>query len=119
MTRLTPPPVLTFIDNAADDSVMSGKRGEEDPVVRLQEAARWSSFTNSWLRMVAPGRAPRWVRRMIIGVFVLMAVVGFVVGLTGLVTRHESPTQQVPRDCPRRLEPGQTTTCIQLFPTGP
>jgi hypothetical protein len=54
-------------------------------VARLQEEARWSSFTNRWMRAVAPG-PPRWFRRMIIGAFVLMSVVGFVVGLIGLIT---------------------------------
>jgi hypothetical protein len=38
------------------------KRRGEDPVARLQEAARWSSYTNSWSRLRAPGRPPRWVR---------------------------------------------------------
>ena len=101
---------------------MANERRGDDPVARLQEAARWSSFTNSWSRMVAPGR-PRWIRRMIIGAFVLMAVVGFAVGLIGLVTGHESPTQELLQDCPRleSLEPGQTVPgCIQVtLPTGP
>jgi hypothetical protein len=57
----------------------------EDPVARLQERARWSSFTNSWTGFVAPGRAPRWFRRTIIAVFVVMAVVGGVVGLIGIL----------------------------------
>ncbi|HEX2369918.1 MAG TPA: hypothetical protein VHM94_11875 [Acidimicrobiia bacterium] len=58
---------------------------------------------------------------MIIGAFVLMAVVGLVAGLIGLATRDESPTHELPRDCPRleSLEPGQTVGCIQLpLPTG-
>jgi hypothetical protein len=50
--------------------------------------ARWSSFTNSWSRTVTPGRAPRWFRRTIIAAFVLMAVVGGVVGLIGLLTHY-------------------------------
>ena len=50
-------------------------------MARLQEAASWSSYTNSWLRFRAPGRPPRWVRRIIIAAFVVMAVVGLVVGL--------------------------------------
>jgi hypothetical protein len=64
------------------------KRRGDDPVARLQEMARWSSFTNSWSRTVAPGRAPRWFRRTIIAAFVLMAVVGGVVGLIGLLTHY-------------------------------
>jgi hypothetical protein len=72
------------------------KKGQgEDPVARLQEAARWSSYTNSWLRFRAPGRPPRWVRRIIIAAFVVMAVVGLVVGLIGLLTQDravEGPT---------------------------
>jgi hypothetical protein len=58
-------------------------------VARLQEEARWSSFTNSWSRRVAPG-APRWVHRMIITAFVVMAVVGLVVGLIGLLTHDRA-----------------------------
>jgi hypothetical protein len=93
--------------------------GEEDPVARLQEEARWSSFTNSWSRQVSGG-APRWVHWFIIVVVVLILFVPGLIGLIGLVTRHESSTQDLPRDCPR-LVPGQTTAarCIQLFPTGP
>jgi hypothetical protein len=64
------------------------KRRGEDPVARLQEAARWSSYTNSWSRLRAPGRPPRWVRRIIIAAFVVMAVVGLVVGLIGLLTHY-------------------------------
>ena len=56
-------------------------------MARLQGEARWSSFTNRWTRAVAPG-PPRWFRRMIIGAFVLMAVVGFAVGLIGLFTHN-------------------------------
>ena len=71
---------------------MTRKARREDPVARLQKAARWSTYTNSWSRLVAPGRAPRWVRRTIIAVFVLMAVVGGVVGLIGLLTKRFSAT---------------------------
>jgi hypothetical protein len=118
VTGVTRPPILTQIDAAADDSVMRRKQADGDPVARLQEEARWSSFTNAWSRQVSGG-APRWVRWLIIVVVVLILVVPGLIGLIGLITRHESPTQELPRDCPRRLEPGQTTTCIQLFPTGP
>ena len=55
---------------------------------RLQEAAHWSTYTNSWSRLRAPGRPPRWVRRIIIAAFVVMAVVGLVVGLIGLLTHY-------------------------------
>jgi hypothetical protein len=55
--------------------------------VARQEAAG-SSYTNSWSRLRAPGRLPRWVRRIIIAAFVVMAVVGLVVGLTGLLTHY-------------------------------
>ena len=74
---------------------MTKKGRGDDPVARLQEAARWSSYTNSWLRFRAPGRPPRWVRRIIIAAFVVMAVVGLVVGLIGLLTHNravEGPT---------------------------
>jgi hypothetical protein len=98
---------------------MSRNPGEEDPVTRLQEEARWSSFTNSWSRQVSGG-APRWVRWFIIVVVVLILFVPGLIGLIGLITRHESSTQGPPRNFPR-LESGQTTaaSCIQLFPTGP
>ena len=66
---------------------MARKARGEDSVARLQERARWSSFTNTWTGFVAPGRAPRWLRRTIIAVFVLM-VVGGVVGLIGLLTYY-------------------------------
>jgi hypothetical protein len=77
---------------------MARKRRAEDPVARLQEAARWSSYTNSWLRFRAPGRPPRWVRRIIIAAFVVMAVVGLVVGLIGLLT-HD-PAEEGFAGCP-------------------
>jgi TRAP-type mannitol/chloroaromatic compound transport system permease small subunit len=63
---------------------MAKKRRGEDPVARLQERARWSSFTNVWNVSAAPGGPPRWVRRMIIAAFVVMAVVG----LVGLLTHY-------------------------------
>jgi hypothetical protein len=69
---------------------MAKKRLGEDPVARLQEAARWSSYTNSWLRFRAPGRPPRWVRRIIIAAFVVMAVVGLVVGFVGMLTQDRA-----------------------------
>jgi hypothetical protein len=119
VTGVTRPPILTEIDAAADDSPMRRNPEEEDPVARLQEEARWSSFTNSWSRQVSGG-APRWVRWFIIVVVVLILFVPGLIGLIGLITRHESSTQELPRDCPT-LESGQTTfaSCIQLFPTGP
>jgi hypothetical protein len=42
------------------------------------------------LVVAAPGtgRPPRWVRRTIIAAFVVMAVVGLVVGLIGLLTHY-------------------------------
>ena len=67
------------------------KKGQgEDPVARLQELARWSSYTNSWMHLRAPGRPPRWVRRILIVAIVLTAVVGFVVGLIGLLTQNRA-----------------------------
>jgi hypothetical protein len=68
---------------------MGKKQRGDDPVARFQEEARWSGFTNSWSRGGAPP-VPRWVRRTIIAAFVLMAVVGLVVGLIGLLTRDTS-----------------------------
>jgi len=66
-------------------------------VARLQEAARWSTYTNSWSRLRAPGRPPRWVRRIIIAAFVVMAVVGLVVGRIGLLT-HDRCTMWTTSD---------------------
>ena len=71
-----------------DPVTMAKKARGEDPVARLQEATRWSTYTNSWSRLRAPDRAPRWVRRMIITAIVVMAVVGLVVGLIGLITHY-------------------------------
>jgi hypothetical protein len=54
----------------------------EDPVAQLQEEARWSSFTNSWSRPARGG--PRWVRRFLIGVILLVfvtSVIGAVVSI--------------------------------------
>jgi hypothetical protein len=64
---------------------MTKKEQGQDPVARLQERARWSSFTNVWNGSAAPGGAPRWVRRMIIAALVVMAVVGLVVGIIGIL----------------------------------
>lgn len=65
---------------------------------------------------------PRWVRRFIIIVFVLMAFVPGLIGLIGLVTEDDSPTREpLPRNCPT-LEPGLATIpgCVQRpLPTGP
>jgi hypothetical protein len=72
----------------ADTQIVAKKRQGDDPVARLHERARWSSFTNVWNGSAAPGGAPRWVRRMIIAAFVVMAVVGLVVGLIGLLTHY-------------------------------
>jgi hypothetical protein len=96
---------------------MAKKRLGEDPVARLQEAARWSSYTNSWLRFRAPGRPPRWVRRMIIAAFVVMAVVGLVVGLIGLLTQDRAV--EGPTGCP--TGPTGAVVCLNLYtgPTGP
>ena len=93
---------------------MAKKRQGGDPVARLQEAARWSSFTNSWLRFRAPGRPPRWVRRIIIAAFVVMAVVGLVVGLIGLLTQDRAADDFT--GCPTGA-----VGCLNLYtgPTGP
>ena len=96
---------------------MARKQRGEDPVARLQEAARWSSYTNSWLRFRAPGRPPRWVRRIIIAAFVVMAGVGLVVGLIGLLTQ-DLPVEG-PTGCP--TGPTGAVVCLNLYtgPTGP
>lgn len=67
-------------------------------MARLQEEARWSSFTNSWSRRVAPG-APRWVRRFIIIVFVLALFVPGLLGLVMLLTEDQSAVEGV-TGCP-------------------
>jgi hypothetical protein len=85
-------------------------------VARLQEEARWSSFTNSWSRRWAPP-APRWARRIIIAAFVVMAVVGLVVGLIGLLTQDRAV--EGPTGCP--TGPTGAVVCLNLYtgPTGP
>jgi hypothetical protein len=95
---------------------MAKKRRGEDPVARLQEMARWSSFTNSWSRVVA-APAPRWVRRMIIAAFVLMAVVGLVVGLVELLT-EDQPAVEGFTGCPTH-ESGELVSCLELFTISP
>jgi hypothetical protein len=90
-------------------------------VARLQEEARWSSFTASWSRRVAPG-APRWVRRMIITAFVLMAVVGSVVGLIELLS-HDDSAEEPFTGCPTREQGATASGCLEFTftfgPTGP
>jgi hypothetical protein len=91
---------------------MTRKARGVDPVARMQERSRWSSFTNSWSQAVAPGRAPRWVRRMIIAAFVVMAVVGLVVGLIGLLT-EDKPGVEGLTGCPTH-ETSEFISCIEF-----
>jgi len=102
----------------ADTQTVAKKRRGDDPVARLQEEARWSSFTNSWSRRVAP-RAPRWVRRTIIAAFVLMAVVGGTVGIIELLTQDDSRDEPF-SGCPTH-EAGTFPGCLvfTFSPTGP
>jgi hypothetical protein len=95
---------------------MAKKRRGEDPMARLQEEARWSGFTNSWSRSGAPP-VPRWVRRMIIAAFVVMAVVGLVVGLIELLT-EDQPTLEGFTGCPTH-ESGEFVSCLDLFTISP
>jgi len=67
---------------------MAKKRRGEDPVARLQERARWSSFTNVWNGSAAPGGAPRWVRRMITTVILLMTVAAVIGAIVSIVQGH-------------------------------
>jgi hypothetical protein len=65
----------------------------EDPVARLHEEARWSSFTASWSRFHVVG-GPRWIRRFIIIAVLLILTAPAVVGLIGLLVgrgEHEQP----------------------------
>ena len=87
-------------------------------MARLQEAARWSSYTNSWLRFRAPGRPPRWVRRMIITAFVVMAVVGLVVGLIGLLT-HDRAVEGPTGCATGPTGSAGAVVCLNFSPTGP
>ena len=98
----------------ADTHTVAKKRRGEDPVARLQELARWSSYTNSWLHLRAPGRPPRWVRRTLIAAIVVMAVVGLVVGFIGLLTHDRS--MEGLTGCPTGA-----VGCLNLYtrPTGP
>lgn len=93
---------------------MARKRQGEDPVARLQEEARWSGYTNAWSRGGAPP-APRWVRRIIIAAFVVMAVVGLVVGLIGLLT-HDRAVEG-PTGC--ATGSAGAVVCLNFSPTGP
>jgi hypothetical protein len=97
---------------------MTRKARGVDPVARMQERSRWSSFTNSWSQAVAPGRAPRWVRRMIIAVFVLMVVAG-VVGLIELLARDDSGGEPF-NDCATH-ETTASVSCLEftISPTVP
>ena len=92
---------------------MAKKRRGENPVARLQEEARWSGYTNSWSRGGAPPAA-RWARRIIIAAFVVMAVVGLVVGLIGLLTEDRAAEDFT--GCPTGA-----VGCLNLYtgPTGP
>jgi hypothetical protein len=90
---------------------MAKKRRGEDPVARFQEEARWSGFTNSWSRSGAPP-VPRWVRRMIIAAFVIMAVVGLVVGLIGLLT-EDQPSVEGLTGCPTH-ETSELVSCLDF-----
>jgi hypothetical protein len=86
-------------------------------VARLQEAARWSTYTNSWSRLRAPGR-PRWVRRIIIAAFVVMAVVGLVVGLIGLLTQDRGV--EGPTGCAKGpTGSAGAVVCLNLFSASP
>jgi hypothetical protein len=110
---------IRFLPEQADTQTVAKKRRGEDPVARLQERARWSGFTNEWSSTVAPGTAPRWFRRIIIAAFVVMAVVGLVVGLIGLLTGDDS-AQPFP-SCPTVPPTGVTVArCLEFpFSTGP
>jgi len=55
----------------------------EDPVAQFQEEARWSSFTNSWSRPARGG--PRWVRRFLIGVILLVLVTSVIGAVVSIV----------------------------------
>jgi hypothetical protein len=97
---------------------MAKKRRGEDPVARLQEEARWSSFTASWSRQTGGG--PRWVRRLIIVAFVLLLVVPGVLALIGLLIPDDSADEPF-TGCPTQESGVTVTDCLEFTfsPTGP
>ena len=94
---------------------MAKQRRGKDPVARLQEEARWSSFTASWSRQTGGG--PRWVRRLIIVAFVLLLVVPGVLALIGLFIPDDSAGEPF-NDCVTH-ETTATVSCIELFTISP
>ena len=62
---------------------MTKRPRREDPVAQLQEEARWSSFTNAWSR--PPRGGPRWVRRILIAVILLMIVASVIGAIVSIV----------------------------------
>jgi len=49
----------------------------------MQEEARWSSFTNAWSR--PPRGGPRWVRRILIAVILLVTVASVIGAIVSIV----------------------------------
>jgi len=90
--------------------VVKHRRGE-DPVARLQEEARWSSFTLSWSRRLTGG--PRWARRFIIIVVLLVLTLPGVFGLIEFLGGRDE--QVKPRPLPSECLEEQG--CIELLPT--
>jgi hypothetical protein len=97
---------------------MAKKRRGENPVARLQEEARWSSFTASWSRQTGGG--PRWVRRLIIVAFVLLLVVPGVLALIGLLIPDDSADEPF-RGCPTQESGATVASCLEftISTTGP
>ena len=90
--------------------VVKHRRGD-DPVARFQEEARWSSFTLSWSRRLTGG--PRWARRFIIIVVLLVLTLPGVFGLIELLRGRDE--QVNPRPVPSECLEEQG--CIELLPT--
>lgn len=85
-----------------------------DPVARLQEQARWSSFTTSLTRIRVVG-GPRWARRFIIIAVLLILTLPAVLGLIGLLVGRDERVE--PRPFPSECRPEHGCIKFKQLPT--
>jgi hypothetical protein len=74
---------VRVLPEQADTQTVAKKQRGDDPVARLQEEAHWSSFTASWSRQTGGG--PRWVRRILIAVILLIIVASVIGAIVSIV----------------------------------